>query len=263
MSIALLSPNASERWLSGVSRIGRFSTTTCLFVLASLFVHLLLVGTAVVTGGPPSIASRQEIAVEVVHEIPQSAPETPKVAKTEPPKPAPARTVQAKQTAGRQTPPPPVAKDDDQAKKLEALESELQALKAEHAAMAAARTAPALTPQNTGLGPLPDSFQAVAMPNTADGTGEAVGYQEVVFSALAKAKGIGRTQGLPGSTGVHFEIDAAGRLVSVEIVHRSGVPSLDEEALAIVRKAAPFPPPPQGAQQSFDANVSFAAESER
>ena len=90
-----------------------------------------------------------------------------------------------------------------------------------------------------------------------------MGYQEVVFSQLAKANELGQTQGLPGSTGVHFTIDEAGALVAVEIVHPSGIAALDERALAIVHKAAPFPPPPQGALRSFDANVNFVADGAR
>lgn len=282
MTSVLLSPCPDERWRDSASP-GRRSAVTPVLLLASLAFHAGVVGTAVVAAGQADVPLRQEIAVEIVQESAKPASDLPALAKppkiatsdstkpepmkterfrSEPPRPAAAKIERAKpETAERDTRKPrSVAKADARAETLEALESELEKLKAEHAALEAAR-APAS--RETGLGPLPDSFQAVALPAVANGLGEVVGYQEIVFSALAKAKGIRETQGLPGTAGVHFEIDASGRLVGAEIVHKSGVPSLDAEALAIVRKAAPFPPPPQGAQRGFDANVSFVAESER
>ncbi len=108
-----------------------------------------------------------------------------------------------------------------------------------------------------GVGPLAGSADAVALPSPSEGTGEAVGYQALVFSQLAKAKGIGGRQGIPASAGIRFSVDDAGNLVAAAVVSPSGEASLDAEALAIVRKAAPFPPPPEGAQRVFVANVNF------
>lgn len=200
---------------------------------------------------PKTENAKREPADPEQSKLEQSKPEPPEAKPAKPAKPAPA----------------PAAEET-----LKSLESELEALKAEHAALEAARAAPeeaqiqakaARAPADPGLGPLPDSFQAVALPAMGDAAEEAMSYQQVVFSQLAKAKEIGQRQGLPGSAGVHFSIDEAGRLLDVAIVHKSGVASLDAEALSIVRKAAPFPPPPQGAQRSFDANVNFVVESAR
>ena len=279
-----------ERWLAGRSPIGPVSRTMALIALASLAGHLLVLATAVMTSGPPA-PPPQEIAVELVREAPKQAPEpkrmaeskpasAPEPAKIEPPPPAPPKQEAtkleppkpepAKRENARSAPPTPAPKADAEDQKLAALQRELDSLKAERAALQAERAAAAATEadqrpllRDTGMGPLPDSFQAVALPAAADGADEAVGYQQIVFSALAKAKGIGRTKGLPGSAGVRFSIDSAGRLVEVELVHKSGVPSLDDQALDIVRRAAPFPPPPQGAQRSFFANVNFVTESAR
>ncbi len=307
-----------DRW-SVPRRMGRFSLGMALVIFASVALHVVIVGTAVM-GGPAVSAPPQDIAVEIVHEVPQPKPEArtkapelkpalaPKAstkmdAKSDPPKiedakpPSPpeelAKTEPAKSEATKSEPAKSKPAKDSPAKPDEAkrdtakaaaptpaadeqrtLESELAALKAEQAALQAERAAEAegATPAqtrapgaqaNTGFGPLPDSFQAVALPATADDADEAVSYQQIVFSQLAKAKEIGQRQGLPGSAGVHFSIDERGKLLEVEIVHRSGVASLDAEAVAIVRKAAPFPPPPQGAQRSFDADVNFVVESAR
>ena len=46
--------------------------------------------------------------------------------------------------------------------------------------------------------------------------------------------------------GIGFEVDALGRLVSVEVMAPSGQPALDAAAVAAVRAAAPFAPPPAG-----------------
>ena len=200
-------------------------------------------------------------------EQPDGKPE-PQAAPTKPPpaRPSPPRA------AARQ-PPEPTADAPDE--KLAALKSELEDLKAQREALEAERAEAQVAqsqaaqsrmaqslggtaaPVETGLGPLPDSFRAVALPMSGDGADEAVSYQQIVFSQLAKAKGIGGRQGQPGSAGVRFAIDEAGRLLSVEVVVASGIPTLDAEALAIVRKAAPFPPPPPGAQRTFVANVNF------
>jgi periplasmic protein TonB len=51
-------------------------------------------------------------------------------------------------------------------------------------------------------------------------------------------------EGLFGVSRVAFTIDRAGRLLAVRIAVSSGLPVLDEEAVATVRRAAPFPSPP-------------------
>jgi periplasmic protein TonB len=43
---------------------------------------------------------------------------------------------------------------------------------------------------------------------------------------------------------VSFVIDRTGRLVSSQLTAKTGPPTLDEEALAIVERSAPFPVPP-------------------
>jgi protein TonB len=57
-----------------------------------------------------------------------------------------------------------------------------------------------------------------------------------------------------------FTIDRQGRVVSSRVVHSSGSASLDEETLATVRRAAPFPPPPfnlSGVTFDFTVPVRF------
>ena len=53
-----------------------------------------------------------------------------------------------------------------------------------------------------------------------------------------------RAEGQFGVARVAFTIDRQGRLLDIRIVGGSGSPALDEEALATVRRAEPFPAPP-------------------
>ena len=54
-----------------------------------------------------------------------------------------------------------------------------------------------------------------------------------------------------GRTVVAFSIAQSGGLASVQVVQSSGSPALDQVALDHIRRAAPFPPPPSGAQRQF------------
>ena len=50
----------------------------------------------------------------------------------------------------------------------------------------------------------------------------------------------------PGTVQVAFSIDRSGRVLSARLSGSSGDPALDEEAVAMVRRASPVPAPPGG-----------------
>ena len=50
----------------------------------------------------------------------------------------------------------------------------------------------------------------------------------------------------PGTVQVSFRIDRHGRLMSASLVRGSGDAALDEEAVAMIRRASPVPAPPDG-----------------
>jgi protein TonB len=60
--------------------------------------------------------------------------------------------------------------------------------------------------------------------------------------------------GEQGTATVAFRIDRRGRLLESRIVHGSGSAALDEETLALVRRAQPFPAPPANIS---DVQLSF------
>jgi protein TonB len=70
---------------------------------------------------------------------------------------------------------------------------------------------------------------------------DARGYSANIWSALARRK---PNAGQRGSTTVTFAIGPAGALRFVRVSQSSGNARLDQLALATVRTAAPFPPPP-------------------
>lgn len=236
---------ADERWReSGGAR--RLSGVAIAVLAASLVLHAALL-TAALFGARAEAAPPQEIPVEVVQDVPPPAPPKP----TPPPPPAakppapeapqPPAPVAAKPPA---PPPTPSAAETQRAeleRQLDELKAEQQALKSEAA----------------DLGPLRDSIHAAALPSEG-GDGEVVGYQSLVFSQLAKAKEGARETAKPGTVGVRFSVDDAGGLVDVAVAVSSGVADLDAESLAIVRRAAPFPKPPAGAEHTFSANFSYA-----
>ena len=55
-----------------------------------------------------------------------------------------------------------------------------------------------------------------------------------------------RSRGQQGEAKVQFSIDRAGRILSAHLLSSSGHVSLDEEALATLRRASPLPAPPEG-----------------
>ena len=69
-----------------------------------------------------------------------------------------------------------------------------------------------------------------------------------------------------GTVNLLFLIDRAGKLLSSEVTESSNVPAFDAEALAILKRAHPFPPPPQevggGAFVSLRIPIRFIQTSE-
>jgi protein TonB len=67
-----------------------------------------------------------------------------------------------------------------------------------------------------------------------------------------------RSRGDQGVAKVAFTIDHDGRLLSSRIVQSSGVPSLDQETLAMLARAQPMPlPPGEMKELSFEVPVRF------
>jgi periplasmic protein TonB len=65
-----------------------------------------------------------------------------------------------------------------------------------------------------------------------------------------------------GTANVAFTLDQTGRVTTMRIVRSSGSTALDDETLAMIRRAQPLPPPPGGitdAELSFIVPIRYAA----
>lgn len=58
-----------------------------------------------------------------------------------------------------------------------------------------------------------------------------------------------------GTAVIRFSISANGGLGRVSVARSSGSAALDKAAIAVIRKAGPFPPPPRGAQRQFSIRI--------
>jgi periplasmic protein TonB len=58
-----------------------------------------------------------------------------------------------------------------------------------------------------------------------------------------------------GVATIRFTLDGAGRVLSCALVRSSGVASLDDESIALVHRAEPFPPPPPGMPAPIEIEV--------
>jgi len=66
-----------------------------------------------------------------------------------------------------------------------------------------------------------------------------------------------RSRGDQGTATVSFGLDGGGRVTSARLVSGSGVASIDQEVQAMVRRASPFPAPPNARPRSFTVPVAF------
>jgi periplasmic protein TonB len=60
-----------------------------------------------------------------------------------------------------------------------------------------------------------------------------------------------------GRSLVAFAVDGRGRLTRVSVVRGSGSAMLDREATSMVRRASPFPAPPDGTPKTFTVLIRF------
>ncbi len=245
--------------------------------------HLLVFAALLLVRASAPTTEPQETPVEIVQEAPaaKAAPPPAKPAQEarDAPK-APARDAPKEQA--RSPEPPPPAPTAEEVAGLQALRDELASLKAEQAdlhaqaeadakgqepnagreqskAQGAAVTRQQAADRTKTLGLLPESFSAVAMPALAPNGDDPVTYDQAIYNLVGRAKKSNQAY-LPGVAHVVFEVDAKGGLTRVVVDRSSGNTAVDEEAVALIRRAAPFPPPPDGAPHSFPAYMSFVAD---
>jgi protein TonB len=85
-------------------------------------------------------------------------------------------------------------------------------------------------------------------------------YRGLVAAHLARYKEYpadARNSGKTGTAAVTFTVGGSGGVASVSLARSSGIASIDQAVVSMVRRASPFPPPPGGRPQSFTVPVSF------
>ena len=87
----------------------------------------------------------------------------------------------------------------------------------------------------------------------AEGNAAATNYPGVVMRKISRVRKP-RVRVRSVAT-VRFVIDSSGSLSAVSIAKSSGNAELDAAAIQVIRRAAPFPAPPRGAQRSFTIRV--------
>ena len=98
--------------------------------------------------------------------------------------------------------------------------------------------------------PAPPAPQVVAAPERSQAeVDDALGaYGNLLGRAIAKHKQyprIAQTRGWEGDVLLDLKLDGNGKVLSATIRQGSGYEALDKQALEMVRKASPFPAPPE------------------
>jgi len=121
------------------------------------------------------------------------------------------------------------------------------------------QTRPAPAPQVQQPAAIAAPVQSAPAPNQAPAT-----WQGSVRAHLALFKRyplLAQRRGEEGVAQVRFVMDHAGRVVSVVLIGGSGHTDLDQEALAWIQRAQPFPaPPPEMGQGPVELLVPLRFE---
>ena len=115
---------------------------------------------------------------------------------------------------------------------------------------------PEVKPQDT---PTPAAPLTTAPPRPRPSAAQIASWHRTIALQIERHKGYppaARARHQTGVVKLSFAIDRAGRVVSSRIVQSSGVAALDQETLATVQRAQPFPPPPPNLPgENFDFTV--------
>ncbi len=113
--------------------------------------------------------------------------------------------------------------------------------------------------QLAGNSPLPDySFARPTKKSPVYGGTEDSRYLAIVYGMImSKRRAVVSEAEASGNVTITFGVDDNGRLTGADYVRRSGYPEIDIEAMAAIRRASPFPPPPPGSPHSLIATIDF------
>lgn len=184
----------------------------------------------------PALRPAQVLA-ETLSPVPDEVPDVPEVAETAPQHPSTRPQARPERSAPQQAErrPEPQPQQRTQAPAQPAGNADQNATRGANTGKQGASSAAAQSQQPTAQGD--------------GGAAASATYGRAVLTQINRT----RKQRAPsrGRTVVAFSIAQSGGLASVQVVQSSGSPALDQVALDHIRRAAPFPPPPSGAQRQF------------
>jgi colicin import membrane protein len=145
------------------------------------------------------------------------------------------------------------------ARARQALEAK-RSIEAQRAAATRARTAAQVRASADAGSDGAQAQRTVAAVPAAASQASAGEYRARVIAHLTRFKRYpvsAQARGAEGTPTVAFSLDGGGQVLSASLTRSSGHADIDAEALAMVRRAAPFPPPPPGAPRSMSATIAF------
>ena len=110
---------------------------------------------------------------------------------------------------------------------------------------------------------MPPAPETTAPPPLRTSAAQVSSWYRKVAAQVERHKGYPATAGVRHETGVAevaFTIDRLGAVVESRVAHTSGFAALDQEAIATVKRAQPFPQPPPhllGATFEFTVPIRF------
>jgi protein TonB len=111
-------------------------------------------------------------------------------------------------------------------------------------------------PKEEATPPVPET---TSPPRPRPSTAQIASWHRRIAQQVERHKGYppsARARHETGTAQLAFTLDRNGKVVSSRIVRTSGSPALDQETIATVRRAQPFPPPPLNMPgHSFDFTV--------
>ena len=185
----------------------------------------------------------------------------------EPPRPTPTRAP-VKRAEAPAAPPKPTARELERRKaahearrrRKEVEEALAATVAARRAAEREARRGAAQAFVARGATARPGRAGSASATSASAGSAAASAYRGQVIAHLTRFKRYpesARSRGAEGTPTVAFSLDGGGRVTGAGLSRSSGERDIDAEAVAMVRRAAPFPAPPPGAPRSFSASIGF------
>ncbi|WP_020186198.1 TonB family protein [Methylopila sp. 73B] len=104
---------------------------------------------------------------------------------------------------------------------------------------------------------VPQSHRTAASRSSVGISAAASTWQARLMAHLERRKRYPSGAQSRGVAYVRFTINDSGAVLSAALARSSGFAELDAEVLALVRRASPLPPPPQGANRTITAPVKF------